>query len=98
MSTSDFTPNRRQLLQMSGLGFGTLALSSLLQAEEREPKMEPRSDDLRPRLAHHSGQARAVILLMQNGGPSQMDLFDPKPELTRRSGQTHSVTVETFQK
>src|SRR5437588_604719 len=35
---------------------------------------------------------------MQNGGPSQMDLFDPKPELTRRDGQVHVDRVETFQR
>lgn len=34
---------------------------------------------------------------MQNGGPSQMELFDPKPELTKRSGQPHPMGVETFQ-
>src|SRR5438128_920823 len=53
--------------------------------------------DLRPRPGHFAAQARAVILMVQNGGPSQMDLFDSKPQLTRRSGQTHSVRVETFQ-
>ena len=34
---------------------------------------------------------------MQNGAPSQMDLFDPKTELTKRDGQVHSEKVETFQ-
>jgi hypothetical protein len=42
---------------------------------------------LRPRAGHFTPQAKAVILLFQNGGPSQMDLFDPKPELARRDGQ-----------
>jgi hypothetical protein len=37
-------------------------------------------------LALHASR-EGVILLFQNGGPSQMDLFDPKPELTRRSGE-----------
>jgi hypothetical protein len=39
-----------------------------------------------------------VILLMQNGGPSQMDLFDPKPELNRLAGKTYGEKVEMFQK
>src|SRR5262249_57021803 len=47
---------------------------------------------------HLDGPARAVIMLVQNGGPSQMDLFDPKPELTKRDGKTHDVKVEMFQK
>ena len=38
-----------------------------------------------------------MILLFQTGGPSQMDLFDPKPELQKRSGQQHSVQFESFQ-
>jgi hypothetical protein len=83
--------SRRQLLQASALGFGSLALSYLLDAQERR-------DDLRPRAAHFSAKANAIILLMQNGGPSQMELFDPKPELNRRAGQVHSVNVETFQR
>jgi hypothetical protein len=81
---------RRQLLQLSGLGFGSLVLSYLTQADEAR--------DLRPRPPHRAPRARAVILMMQNGGPSQMDLFDPKPELTRRSGQVHGNSVETFQR
>jgi hypothetical protein len=83
---------RRQLLQASGLGFGTLALAGLLRGEETRA-----ASDLRPRPAHRPARAKAVILLMQNGGPSQMDLFDPKPELARRSGQVHGVRVEMFQ-
>ena len=43
--------------------------------------------DLKPRAPHFEPKARAVIHLFMNGGPSQMDLFDPKPELAKRSGQ-----------
>src|SRR4051794_18809336 len=83
---------RRQLLRTSGLGIGSLALTWLL-AQERSA-----AHDLRPRNPHFGPRARAVILMMQNGGPSQMDLFDPKPELTRRDGQVHVDRVETFQR
>ena len=41
-------------------------------------------------------QAKAIIQLMQTGGPSQMDLFDPKPELQKRGGEKSPVEVETF--
>ena len=88
---------RRALLEASGLGFGSLVLSYLLQAEQ-----SPAADvsagsalDLRPKPPHFEPRAKAVIMLVQNGGPSPMDLFDPKPELTRHSGKT--MTVETFQ-
>ena len=53
--------------------------------------------DLKPRKGHFPGPAKAVIQLVQNGGPSQMDLFDPKPELTRRAGQPHPDGVEIHQ-
>ncbi len=86
--------SRRQLLQATGLGFGSLALSCLLHAEAAGDEART---DLRPRSGHFPGRARAVIQLMQNGGPSQMDLFDPKPELQRRNGQPIPESVETFQ-
>src|SRR5688572_21551933 len=45
--------------------------------------------DLKPRPPHFEPQAKAVIHLFMNGGPSQMDLFDPKPELDRRHGEPY---------
>src|SRR5262245_47034194 len=47
---------------------------------------------------HRAAKARAVIMLVQNGGPSHMDLFDPKPELKKREGQVYVERVEMFQK
>src|SRR5262249_30871640 len=52
---------------------------------------------LEPRPGHFPARAKAVIQLMQNGGPSQMDLFDPKPELQKRDGRPIPGTVEMFQ-
>ena len=52
---------------------------------------------LDPRRGHFPAKARAVIQLCQNGGPAQMDLFDHKPELSKRNGQPHPEQVETFQ-
>jgi hypothetical protein len=96
MNPGQPSPTRRQLLQISGLGFGSLALAYLLHGEGLLAA-EPAPTDLRPRAGHFPAQARAVIQLMQNGGPSQMDLFDPKPELQKRSGQPIPESVETFQ-
>jgi hypothetical protein len=94
--------NRRELLQATGLGFGALAFYWLLQGEERllaaSEEDTARGHDLRPRSGHFPARARAVIMLMQNGGPSQMELFDPKPALSKHSGQIHHERVETFQK
>ena len=77
--------SRRHLLRDSGLGFGTVALAQLLSADRAlgAPRRQPVPVDLKPRNGPFPARAKAVIQLMQNGGPSQMDLFDPKPELNR---------------
>src|SRR5262249_18310701 len=62
----------------------------LRAAEGKQP-----ASDLRPKTPHFPGRARAIIQLMQNGGPSQMDLFYPKPELQKRDGQPIPESVET---
>ena len=93
---------RRAFLQQASLGFGSLALAYLLDQERRRrlgpslPAARQRVD-LQPRPGHFPARARSVIMLMQVGGPSQIDLFDPKPELRKRDGQVHSADVETLQ-
>jgi hypothetical protein len=98
------TFSRRAFLERSAMGFGSLALAHLLGREGRAADDDSSGDeggpggtDLSPRVGHFPARARSVILLMQNGGPSQMDLFDPKPELQKRSGQRHPQQVESFQ-
>src|SRR5438477_324271 len=54
--------------------------------------------DLLQATPHRPAKARGVIMLVQNGGPSPMDLFDPKPDLKRREGQVYAERVEMFQK
>ncbi len=49
----------------------------------------PAAPDLRPRAPHFPAQAKSVIHLFMNGGPSQMDLFDPKPELDKHHGEPY---------
>jgi hypothetical protein len=85
------------MLFHSGLGLGGLALTYLLHADAARADA-PAASDLQPRSPHFPARARAVIMLVQNGGPSQMDLFDPKPELKRLEGRTHSEQVEMFQR
>lgn len=79
---------RRDFLRRSGLGFGGLALASLLGDERTAAAKAP--DRSGP------GRARSVIMLMQSGGPSQMDLFDPKPELQQLHGQSIPLSVDKF--
>jgi hypothetical protein len=82
---------------MTGAGFGSLALTDLLYRESRASIQQP-SFNLRPKRPHFQPRARAVIMMMQNGGPSQMDMFDPKPDLQKADGKQHSTKVEMFQK
>lgn len=95
-------PTRRELLQSMGSGFGTLALAGLLDqagllSPARAAEASRGANPLAPQQRHFPGRAKAVIQLCQNGGPSQMDLFDHKPELSARSGQPHPEQVEVFQ-
>ncbi|MEX2560680.1 MAG: DUF1501 domain-containing protein [Pirellulales bacterium] len=94
--------SRRRLLELSGLGFGSLVIECLLEGErvraETHAASERARGPLAPRAGHFSGRAKAVIMLMQNGGPSQMELFDPKPQLDKFAGQVHETKVEMFQK
>ena len=70
--------SRRDFL-LRGTGLGGLALSSLLQAQTVNP--------LAARPPHHAPKAKSVIWLFMEGGPSHIDLFDPKPELNKLAGQ-----------
>src|SRR6188768_3315080 len=51
----------------------------------------PAGDPLAPRPQHFPAKAKHCIFLFMFGGPSQMDLFDPKPELNKRDGQTADI-------
>lgn len=75
---------RRDYLLKTGLGFGGLALSDLLAADE---------GPLAPKPAHTPGGAKAVIQLFMHGGTSHVDTFDYKPELQKRSGDTLSADL-----
>lgn len=89
---------RRQFLARNGMGLGSVALAWLL-AEERllgTPPSIPRqrqSFDLKPKTSHFQPKARSMISLFMHGGPSHIDLFDPKPELTKRSGQDYQGDI-----
>ncbi len=74
---------RRAFLSQSGVGLGTIAASSLLADSTRAS--EPRS--IVPLAPHFAPKAKQVISLFMHGGPSQLDLFDEKPDLASRRGE-----------
>jgi len=80
--------SRRDLLFHAGLGFGGVALAALLaQDEARAAAPGVSIDPLAPRPPLLPARADSVIFLFMEGGPSHLDLFDPKPELQRLAGQ-----------
>lgn len=77
--------SRREALLRSGTGFGSLALAALMKnaAGAEVEKMDP----LAPKQAHYPSKAKHVVHLFMNGGPSQVDTFDPKPMLDKYHGK-----------
>src|SRR5207244_6105748 len=66
---------------------------ALLAAPPR-PELEPRRFDLTPRAPHFAPRARAMISLFMQGGPSHLDLLDPKPALARHDGRPYPGTIQ----
>ena len=81
--------NRRSFLSYSAGGLAYLALSHLLGSEAQAQVFAPAAHPLAPKVPHHPAKAKSVICLFQHGGPSQMDLFDPKPELNKWNGKEY---------
>jgi len=94
-----FPLNRRAFLGRYAGAIGTLALSYLLEQEQIRAGEPTKRRELAAVIDGPEGKnrarAKAVICLFQHGGPSQMDLFDPKPVLTKHHGQTYPGKLET---
>src|SRR3954466_16110274 len=88
-SAQDSQLSRRQLLHRCGMGMGAVALSSLMAQAgvlTTQPSQGP-INPLSPKLPQFPGKAKRVIHLFMNGGPSQVDTFDPKPSLDKYAGK-----------
>ena len=95
--------SRRHLLYRSGFGLSSVASAMLLKQDGLfsadtedpvKPELEEKSYDLLVKEPGRSAPARAMISMFMLGGPSQIDLFDPKPELVRRHGQIFPGNVK----
>jgi hypothetical protein len=80
------------LLQAAG-GFGMAAFAALLN----DRAYGAAASDLAPRQPHYPAKAKSVIYLYMDGGPSQVDTFDPKPLLTKENGQPFKMKMEPTQ-
>ena len=78
---------RRSMLARSGMGLGMLGLTGVLAADGALANEPGVAETFARRSAHFPGKAKQVIHLFMNGGPSQVDTFDPKPALDKYHGQ-----------
>jgi hypothetical protein len=82
--------SRRELIFRAGAGFGGLALGSLLDTDgllAAEVSNNKKRNALAAKPSHFPAKAKSVIFLFMYGGPSHVDIFDPKPELARHHGK-----------
>lgn len=99
MSSPHGILSRRELLRSSTFGVGSVALAWLLNEERllavpTRPELQKQHFDLKPQPAHFPPRARAMISLFMQGGPSHIDLFDPKPALARYDGKPFPGTIK----
>jgi Protein of unknown function (DUF1501) len=78
--------SRRDFLARAGGGFGIIALASMLAEQGLLAQTPSTRNPLAPREPHHAATAHRVIFLFMSGGPSHLELFDPKPDLQRLHG------------
>src|SRR4051794_23765506 len=87
---------RRDWLRRMGGGFGALGLAGVLAEELGRPaRAESSVSPLAPKAPHFAPRAKRVIFLFMNGGPSHVDTFDPKPELSKHNGEKPPASIKT---
>jgi hypothetical protein len=91
--------SRRDMLARCANGFGAVALAALLGEEAYGADLGPKRDvdPMAPKPSHYPAKAKSVIFLFMDGGPSQVDTFDPKPRLDREHGQPIKAKIQPTQ-
>jgi hypothetical protein len=96
-----FHPTRRDFLNTAGMGMGSVALAAILAEmglTATGSAQTAAGNPLAPKKPHFPGKAKRIIHLFMNGGPSQVDTFDPKPELEKFAGKkldTSNLSAQT---
>jgi len=88
-SVANVRCDRRQLLRAAACGFGSVALQTMMSGLARAA-----GSPLAARAPHFTPRARRVIFLFIQGGPSQLDLFDPKSLIARKHGEKISPPID----
>ncbi len=98
-------PSRRHFLSSGSMSLAGFALATLLREKrlaaepetkdpELRPELEQKTFDVRPKQPHFTPKADGMISLWMQGGPSHLDLFDPKPELQKLDGKTFEGEIK----
>ncbi len=90
-------PTRRELLQSAACGFGSVAMASLFANASHGADGVPAAGDLGAKPTHFDPKATSVIFLYMDGGVSQVDSFDPKPQLVKEHGKPFPNKIEPTQ-
>ena len=90
--------SRREMLSQCANGFGAIALAAMMADESRAAGAgQDDNSPLSPKDSHFEPKVRNVIFLYMDGGVSQVDTFDPKPELDRQNGKPFPTRIEKTQ-
>jgi hypothetical protein len=89
--------SRREMLKQTANGFGAFALMALIGEQSRGATLSDQANRFSTRAPHFPPRARNVIFLYMDGGPSQIDTFDPKPLLQKENGQPFKMKMEPTQ-
>ncbi len=89
--------SRREMLARCANGFGAVALTALWHDQSQSQPPPARTNPMAPRPTHFRPRATSVIFLYMDGGPSQVDTFDPKPRLARDHGRPMPLPIQPTQ-
>ena len=90
--------NRRRFLGNTTSQVGVAALATLLASSSRAEESAPKAHAALPGFLNFAPKAKRIIYLFQSGAPSQMDLFDPKPELEKHRGEDLPESIRKGQR
>ena len=86
---------RREILKNAACGFGSVALASLMSGKSYAG--DHRVDEQNKSFPNHEPKVKRIVYLYMDGGPSQVDTFDPKPQLDKENGQPFKMKIEKTQ-
>jgi len=90
-------PSRRDVLKNAAFGFGSVALASLMADKGFAGLIDDDGQKGTVNATHHPAKVKRVVYLYMDGGPSQIDTFDPKPRLEKDNGKPFSMKIEPTQ-